>query len=98
MRFLFDLFIVLFAAFWLFRVSQGIVHTRRRGETTNWIVVAMGLLVLTGFGGFFAAMLAGEGVLKFPNSFEWPAGYVKGIRTLPDGNHVVPLEFNRRRR
>jgi len=92
MRLLFDLFLVLFAGFWLFQVSRGIGRSLKRGEKTNWVVAAMGPLVLTGFGGFFAAALAGEGILKLPNSFEWPAGYVDGIKTLPDGKNVVPLE------
>ncbi|HSY31439.1 MAG TPA: hypothetical protein VLA42_05580 [Verrucomicrobiae bacterium] len=92
MRLLFDLLLVLFAGFWLFQVSRGIRRSLKRGEKTNWVVAAMGLLVLTGFGGFFAAALAAEGILKLPNSFEWPAGYVEGVKTLPDGKSVVPLE------
>jgi fatty acid desaturase len=87
-----DLFLVLFAGFWLFQVSRGIRSSLKRGEKTNWVVAAMGLLVLTGFGGFFTAALAAEGILKLPNSFEWPAGYVEGAKTLPDGKNVVPLE------
>jgi hypothetical protein len=69
MRLLFDLFLVLFAGFWRFQVSRSIRRSLKRGEKTNWVVAAMGPLVLTGFGGFFAAALAAEGILKLPNSF-----------------------------
>ena len=51
----------------------------------------MGLLVLVGAGGFFAAGLSAVGVLKLPSSVEWPAGYVTGVVTMADGKYVVPL-------
>jgi hypothetical protein len=92
MRLLFDLLFISFAGFWLFQVSRSIIRSLQRDDKTNWIVAAMGLLVLTGFGGFFAAGLTAEGIFRLPNSFEWPAGYVDGIESLPDGKYVVPLE------
>jgi hypothetical protein len=51
----------------------------------------MYLLVLVGAGGFFAAALSATGIIRLPSSYEWPAGYVRGVVTTADGKHIVPL-------
>jgi hypothetical protein len=51
----------------------------------------MGFLVIIGSAGFFAEMLSAEGLIKLPNSSEWPAGYVTGVKRTADGKYVVPL-------
>ena len=51
----------------------------------------MYLLVLVGAGGFFAAALSATGIIKLPSSYEWPAGYVRGVVTTADGKYIVPL-------
>ena len=47
----------------------------------------MYLLVLVGDGGFFAAALSATGIIKLPSSYEWPAGYVRGVVTTADGKY-----------
>lgn len=91
MRSAFGWVIALFAAFWLFRAVTGIARELTGPTPLKWVVGAMGLLVVLGAGGFFAAALCAVGMLKLSNSFEWPAGYVKGVVRTADGKYVVPL-------
>lgn len=91
MKSAFNLFLVLFAGVWLFLAVLGINRMLKRGRRTNWLVAAMGLLVIIGSAGFFAEILSGAGVIKLPKSYEWPAGYVTGVRTTVNGKYVVPL-------
>jgi hypothetical protein len=51
----------------------------------------MYLLVLVGAGGFFAAGLSATGIIKLPSSYEWPAGYARGVVATADGKYIVPL-------
>lgn len=78
-------------AVWLSLAAFAVVREPKTGGTDNWLVGIMGLLVIVGAAGFFATGLAALGVLNLPGSFEWPAGYVKGVMSMPDGNVVVPL-------
>jgi GntP family permease len=87
----FGLFLALFAAFWLFLAARGMAKELKAPERTKWIKGTMYLLILIGAGGFFAAALSATGVIKPPTSFEWPAGYVRGVVTAVDGKHIVPL-------
>lgn len=88
---LFNLFIVLFAGFWLFVVSRDLARQFKRGNRFRWIVATLSFLVLIGAGGFFAAALSAMGVIKLPASREWPAGYVSGVVTTGHGDYIVPL-------
>ncbi len=88
---LFGLFLLVFALTWIYFVLRGIVRWVPPDGPKKWIVAVMGLLVLVGACGFFGAALSAEGVLQFPRSFEWPVGYVNGVRTALSGNYVVPL-------
>jgi hypothetical protein len=81
----------IFAAVWLFLAARGIAREIRGHDSTPLIVALMGLLVIVGAGGFFAAGLSAVGMLKLSNSFEWPAGYVSGVAKTADGKYVVPL-------
>jgi hypothetical protein len=91
MKSLFNLFIALFAGFWLFFVSRYLVRQFNRGNRFRWIVAILSILVLIGGGGFFAAGLSATGVIKLPASREWPAGYVSGVVTTGHGDYIVPL-------
>jgi hypothetical protein len=88
---LFGLFIALFAAAWLFAAARGMVKEFKAAGRAKWITFIMYLLILIGGGGFFAAGLSATGIIKLPTSYEWPAGYVRGVVTAVDGNHIVPL-------
>jgi hypothetical protein len=88
---LFNLFLVVFAGFWLFLATRGMVREFKRADRFKWIVAALYFLILIGASGFFAAALSAGGVLKLPTSREWPAGYVSGVVTAPDGKYIVPL-------
>ena len=46
---------------------------------------------MVGAGGFFAIMLVSTGAITLPNSFEWPAGDVRGVVETSDGKYLVPL-------
>jgi len=70
MKSVFNLFLVLFAGVWLLGATLGISRMLKRGRGTNWLVAAMGLLVIIGSAGFFAEMLSGEGVIELPKSYE----------------------------
>jgi hypothetical protein len=91
MRNPFGLLIALFAAFWLFLAARGMAKELKAPERAKWFRGTMYLLILIGAGGFFAAGLSATGVIKLPTSYEWPAGYVRGVVTEVDGKHVVPL-------
>jgi hypothetical protein len=88
---LFNLFIVLFAGFWLFVVSRDLARQFKPGNRFRWIVATLSFLVLIGAGGFFAAALSAMGVIKLPASREWPSGYVSGVVTTEHGDYIVPL-------
>jgi bacteriorhodopsin len=60
--------IAIFAVVWLFLAGRGITGEIQRTQQTKWIMGLMGLLVLVGAGGFFAAGLSAVGVLKLPSS------------------------------
>jgi hypothetical protein len=75
----------------LYAIIQIMTLTIKRGGKLTWIVVALWFLVLVGCAGFFAIDGAAANILKVSNSFEWPAGYVKGVATMANGNQVVPL-------
>jgi hypothetical protein len=88
---LFGLLIAVFAAFWLFLATRGMAKELKAPERTKWIKGGMYLLILIGAGGFFAAALSATGIIKMPGSYQWPAGYVRGVVTAADGKHIVPL-------
>lgn len=51
------------------------------------------VLLILGAVGFFGNGLSAAGGLNWlPPSFEWPAGYTRGVVTTPAGMHVVPLQ------
>jgi hypothetical protein len=54
----------------------------------GWI---MSLLLVIGGGGFYASLLAAVGPIRLPNSWEWPAGFVRGVIRTADGKFVVPI-------
>lgn len=87
----FGLLLALFAGVWLFLAARGMAREFERANRFKWIVGAMYFLILIGAGGFFAAALSAVGILKLPTSREWPAGYVSGVVTAPDGKYIVPL-------
>jgi hypothetical protein len=62
-------------------------------DSRRWrgIAALSGALLVVGAAGFFSQFLLGVGALTLPPSWEWPAGFVQGARTMPDGTHVVPL-------
>jgi hypothetical protein len=92
MKVLFDLFLILFAGFWLFMATHG---TNRElnsyGRKSKWLLALPGLVGLVGFGGFFAQAFSAEGIITLPRSYEWPAGYVSNVVRTPEGKYVVPL-------
>ncbi len=83
----------LFSAFFIFTTIRGISREIRnvRRHNLGWLTGLTGFLVLVGMGGFLAQSLVGTGALPLPNSFQWPAGNVKGVAKTPDGIYVVPL-------
>jgi hypothetical protein len=91
MKSLENLFPVLFAGIWLFLAAMLIMKRLKSAARTKWLIFVSGLLILIGFAGFFAEMMSGEGIVRLPKSYEWPAGYVDGVRTTASGLHVVPL-------
>jgi len=72
-------------------VSREIRNAGGRSRPLGWLAGLMGLLAFVGIGGFFAQWLVGTGTLPLPNSFQWPAGRVRGIAKTQDGIYVVPL-------
>jgi len=91
MKFLFDLLLIVFAGFCLFMAARGARRSLESDGKLKWLLAAPALVGLLGFGGFFAQMLSGEGILKLPKSSEWPAGYVRNVITTTDGKYVVPI-------
>jgi len=88
---LFNLFIALFAGFWLFLAARGMARQFKQADRFKWIVAGMYFLIFIGASGFFAAALSATGVFKLPTSREWLAGYVSGVVTAADGKYIVPL-------
>jgi hypothetical protein len=88
---LFGMLVALFAGFWLFFAARGMAREFKRADRFKWIVGVMYFFVLIGASGFFAAALSAVGIFKLPSSREWPAGYVSGVVTTPDGKYIVPL-------
>jgi hypothetical protein len=91
MKFLFDLLLIVFAGFWLFMAARGTTRELESGGKLKWLLAASALVGLLGFGGFFAQMISGAGMLKLPRSSEWPAGYATNVITTIDGKYVVPI-------
>jgi hypothetical protein len=87
----FNLLLDLFAGAWLCLAALMITGMLKPGRKTNALVVALGLLAMIGFAGFFGEMLSAVGEIRLSNSTEWPAGYVTGVRTTASGKYVVPL-------
>lgn len=92
----FDVLWLLIGVWPLYAIIQEVSRTLKRDGRPSWIVVAMWLLALVGCTGFFVIGAVSAGILKVSNSFEWPAGYVKGVATMANGNQVVPLESSGR--
>ncbi len=80
-----------FAVVWLSWVGRGIAQELRPSGPRRWAVALFGAVTIVGFGGFLGTMLAAVGMLRFPASFEWPAGHVSGIARTQEGVFVVPL-------
>jgi hypothetical protein len=57
----------------------------------NPVAWAMSLLIVVGGVGVLASALSAVGPLRLPTDCEWPAGYVRGVVTMPGGNYAVPL-------
>jgi hypothetical protein len=87
----FDAQWVLIAVLSLCAIFLGMRRTIKRGGRSSWVAVAMWVLVLVGCIGFFAIGGAAAGILKVSNSFELPAGLVKGVAITAHGNRVAPL-------
>jgi hypothetical protein len=91
MKSLENLFPLLFAGVWLFLAAMLIRNRLKSAARTKWLIFVSGLFILIGSAGFFAEMMSGEGIVRLPKSYEWPAGYVDGVRKTASGLHVVPL-------
>jgi len=88
---LFGVCLTIFIAVWIGRVFFHITREFNDCVRHNLIVGFMGLLVIAGGAGFFATGLLAVDFLKFPRSFQWPAGYVNGVVRTPDGKYIVPV-------
>jgi hypothetical protein len=56
--------------------------------------VAALLLVMIGVIGFITPFVAASGgMIWFPNSYEWPVGSADRVIAMPNGYHVVPVDF-----
>lgn len=92
MKLFYDLFLILFAGFWLFMAARKATRDLNRcGRKSTWLASVPALVGLIGFAGFFAQMLSGEGIIKLPRTYEWPAGYATHVVRTPDGKYLVPL-------
>jgi hypothetical protein len=60
-------------------------------DPATWIIALLCSFVVIGIGGFLLPMLSSVGPLRLPASYEWPAGYVRGVARTADGKYVVPL-------
>jgi hypothetical protein len=87
----FGILVTIFAGYWVFGVVREISREFKRGDQAKWVVGIMGFLMLIGAAGFFGTMLSALDILKLPNSFEWPPGYVRGVVMTADNKHLVPL-------
>lgn len=88
----YDIVLIVFAIVFFSSVVRDVFKTLRDCEHAKRLIATMGTLVLVGFGGFFAFGFAAEDILKLPDSFEWPVGYVQGVCTTRDGEFVVRLQ------
>jgi len=59
----FGLFLVLFAAVWLFLATRGIAKELKTSQQAKWIKGTMYLLILIGAAGFFAASFSAMGIM-----------------------------------
>jgi hypothetical protein len=84
-RYASGLSITLFVGLFIFSIFR-----RVEVDFLNPVTWIMSLLVLVGVVGVLASFLSAMGPLRLPNDYEWPVGYVRGVVTTPDGNHVVP--------
>jgi hypothetical protein len=85
------LYSVLLAALWFVGSAFGIVRCLKNGGRTRWLGASGWIVVMIGGSGFFAPSLLQEGVFRPSSALQWPAGYVNGVATTPDGKYVVPL-------
>jgi hypothetical protein len=86
LRYPFAFFITAFAGWFLYPVSRHVELNISNPAT--WL---MCFLIFIGGGGCLSSALSAMGPLKLPASYEWPAGYVRGVVTTPDGKYIVPL-------
>jgi len=91
----FSLLVAVFSGFWLFFAARDTTREFKLADRFRWIVALLSLLILIGISGFLGTILSAAGVLKLPASWEWPAGYVRGVITGADGEHIVPLPSGR---
>jgi len=76
---------------WLFGATQQILSARKERSWRRVVTVVAGTLMMIGALGFFGAALSAIGALNWlPSSFEWPAGYTKGVVSTADNYHLVP--------
>jgi hypothetical protein len=79
----------------VFQVSRKIITAFRRTQKIGWIPVFVfilfGFIGLWGVIGFGTQWIIGAGALKLPQSFNWPAGWVRGAVLDSDGNYIVPI-------
>ncbi|HLK53947.1 MAG TPA: hypothetical protein VKU42_10865 [Candidatus Angelobacter sp.] len=83
--------LLLFVGVLFYKIGHGIVRQIKRQKRPNWLVGVSGLVVIIGASGFFAILLVSTGTIPLPNSFEWPAGDVRGVVETSDGKYLVPL-------
>jgi hypothetical protein len=91
LRYPFAFLVVAFFGLWLFSFIRGEPWQFSATAVSMWLVVLMCLLVVIGLGGVVASVLSALGPLRLPATYEWPAGYVRGVITTTDGKHIVPL-------
>jgi hypothetical protein len=91
MKLLFDAILILFTAFFLILTARGAGRELKGYGRSKCIFLVPILVGLFGFAGFFVQMLSGEGIVKLPMSYEWPAGYVTNVVATADNRYVVPI-------
>ena len=64
---------------------------RPSGRKRVCLFIGSGLAVVGALGFFGSAFSSAGGLNWLPDSFEWPAGYVTGVATTPNGLFIVPL-------
>lgn len=83
--------VLLVGGTWAILATVGPLSARRTRGWRRWVSVpAQGFLVVGGLGFFGCALSAVGGLNWLPHSFEWPAGYCKGVVSTPGGLRVVP--------